>query len=191
LLFFIFGPNFYQMSKADAFTEKLMAAMTEMGTVKTFSKREVLLREGEIERHVYFIESGALRLSLLSEYEDQSIRLGYPGSLIVSLSSYLNGTPSEFSLEAIRKSTVRMISKEVVEEIVYRDRESMIGYIGMLESLVTEQIEREVDLLTVSPVERVRRVTARSPHIFQHIPLKYIASCFRMTAETLSRIRNS
>lgn len=179
------------MSTAAEFTAKLMAAMMEVGTVKTFSKRDLLLREGEVEKHLYFIESGAVRLSLLTEYEDQSIRLGYPGSLITSLSSYLSGTPSEFSLEAIRKTTVRMIPKKVVEEIVYRDRENLIGYIGMLETVIVQQMDREVDLLTVSPVERVRRVTERSPQIFQHIPLKYIASCFRMTPETLSRIRNS
>lgn len=179
------------MSKAAEFTAKLMQAMLEVGTVKTFSKRDFLLREGEIEKYVYYVESGAVRLSFLSEFEDQSVRLGYPGSMIMSLASYLNGTPSEFSLEAIRKTTVRMIPKEVVEEIVYRNPENMKGYIGMLETVITQQIDREVDLLTNSPVERVRRFSARSPHVFQHIPLKYIASCFRMTPETLSRIRNS
>lgn len=179
------------MSEVAEFTAKLVTAMMEAGTVKTFSKREVVLREGEVEKHIYYIESGALRLSLLSEYEDQNIRFGYPGTLIVSLSSYLNGTPSEFSLEAIRKTTVRMIPKEAVEAIISQDHESLIGYTGLLESVVTQQIDREIDLLTVSPSERVRRIMARSPQVFQHIPLKYIASYLRMTPETLSRIRNS
>jgi CRP/FNR family transcriptional regulator, anaerobic regulatory protein len=61
----------------------------------------------------------------------------------------------------------------------------------MLETLLTQQIEREVDLLTASPTERLSRVLKRSPNLFQEVPLKYIANYLRMTPETLSRIRNS
>ena len=68
---------------------------------------------------------------------------------------------------------------------------SMQQYIELLEAMVLQQMDREIDLLTVSPVERLNRVLLRSPHLFQEIPLKYIASYLRMTPETLSRIRNS
>ena len=52
-------------------------------------------------------------------------------------------------------------------------------------------MERELDLLTSSPHERIQRVLKRSPQVFQEIPAKYIASYLRMTPETLSRILNS
>ena len=61
----------------------------------------------------------------------------------------------------------------------------------MLENLITQQMEREVDLLIESPAERLKRILERSPNLFQHVPLKYIANYLRMTPETLSRIRNS
>jgi hypothetical protein len=64
-------------------------------------------------------------------------------------------------------------------------------YVALLESLITQQIEREIDLLITSPSERLNRVLERSPNLFQEVPLKYIASYLRMTPETLSRIRNS
>lgn len=53
------------------------------------------------------------------------------------------------------------------------------------------EIEREIDILTFSPAERLNRVQERSPHLFQEIPSKYIAAYLRMTPETLSRIRKS
>jgi hypothetical protein len=59
-----------------------------------------------------------------------------------------------------------------------------------MEMVITQQIEREIDLLTVSPTERLKRVLERSPNVFQEVPLKYIASYLRMTPETLSRLRN-
>ena len=64
-------------------------------------------------------------------------------------------------------------------------------HIEVMHGLVQSLMEREIDLLTLSPRNRYNRVLERSPQLFQHIPLKYIASYLRMTPETLSRLRNS
>jgi len=64
-------------------------------------------------------------------------------------------------------------------------------YLTSLEQLAAQQMERELDLLTSSPHERMQRVLKQSPQVFQEIPAKYIASYLRMTPETLSRILNS
>lgn len=173
------------------FTAKLIASLYKISEEKVIAKGEFLLREGEVERNLYFIETGAVRAFYLSEFEEQTIRLGYAGSFINSLSSFLKGAPSEFYIEAIRKTKLRVITKEGFLTIVNENEESRQQYIRLLELLVTQVIDREIDLLTVSPVERLNRVLQRSPHLFQHIPLKYIASYLRMKPETLSRIRNS
>ena len=57
----------------------------------------------------------------------------------------------------------------------------------MMEEALLGRIEREIDLLTIAPQTRIQRLLNRSPHIFQIVPLKYIASYLRMTPETLSR----
>ena len=127
----------------------------------------------------------------LSEYEEHIIRFGYEGSLITSLSSFLKGTPSEFYIEAIRKTSMKVISKEDLARLVNENSENLRQYTNLLETLISQQIDREIDLLITSPTERLNRVLKRSPNLFQHVPLKYIASYLRMTPETLSRIRNS
>lgn len=173
------------------FTQKLSSKLEEIAIVKTIDKGTLLVKEGDIETSLYYVSSGALRVFLLSEFEEMTIRFGYEGSYINSLSSFINNRPSEFYIEAIRKSTITIIPKSRLEEIIYNDTESMQEYIALMEALVTQQIEREIDLLTVSPAERLKRVLERSPNLFQQIPLKYIASYLRMTPETLSRIRKS
>ena len=161
------------------------------GVKKTIQKGALLLKEGETERHIYLIETGAVRLFHLTESEEQTIRLGYDGTLINSLSSFIKEAPSEFYLQAIRKTTYTTISKEALQAFVNANEDNLKQYILLLETLITQQIDREVDLLTISPVERLNRVLSRSPHLFQKIPLKYIASYLRMQPETLSRIRKS
>lgn len=173
------------------FTEKLLNSFEKVSIKKIIQKGELLIKEGEIEKNIYLIETGAVRLFYLSEYEEQTIRLGYEGSLINSLSSFLKEQPSEFYLEAIRKTTLKIIPKDKLMQLVNEDTNSLKQYIKLLETLVTQQIDREIDLLITSPIERLNRVLERSPNLFQQIPLKYIASYLRMKPETLSRIRNS
>lgn len=179
------------MPEPQNFIEKLLDALDAFADPKIFSKNELLTTEGQIERNIFYIESGAVRVFRLSELEEQTIRFGYRGSFINSLYSFIKASPSEFYIEAIRKTTVKVMKKENLLNLAYETRESLIQYTQLLENLVTQQIEREIDLLTDSPSERLQRVLKRSPNLFQEIPLKYIASYLRMSPETLSRIRSS
>ena len=173
------------------FTKKLLQSFNDISTIKTIQKGEFLIKEGEIERNIYLIKTGAVRVFYLTEYKEQTIRLCYEGSLINSLSSFLKEKPSEFNLEAIRKTTLKIIPKDKLLLLINKNTESLQQYIKLLETLVTQQIDREIDLLIASPIERLNRVLERSPNLFQQIPLKYIASYLRMKPETLSRIRKS
>ncbi|MCW3162744.1 Crp/Fnr family transcriptional regulator [Chryseobacterium oryctis] len=173
------------------FIKNLINELETSGIEKNYSKGDLILKAGEIERNLYFITSGAVRIFLLSENEEHCIRFGFEGAIINSLSSYFREDASEFYIEAMRKTTLKVISKEKINEIISNDAESLLGYARLLETVIAQQLDREVDLLTFSPSERLKRVLERSPDLFQQIPLKYIASYLRMTPETLSRIMNS
>ncbi|MGF1637957.1 MAG: Crp/Fnr family transcriptional regulator [Cyclobacteriaceae bacterium] len=179
------------MKNEQNFYNVLVNELKNKGIRKEYVKGEFLIQEGQIEENIYLIESGAVRVFHLSEFEEQTIRFGYEGSILNSLNSFINATASEFYIEAMRKTVAYVIDKKAFVEIVYKDNQSQQAYIKLLENLVSQQIEREIDILTFSPSERLKRVLARSPNLFQQIPLKYIASYLRMTPETLSRIRNS
>ena len=51
------------------------------------------------------------------------------------------------------------------------------------------KITRETEVLTFTPEERYERLWKRSPHLFQLVPQKYIASYLGMKPETLSRVK--
>ena len=177
------------MTQQELFIKKIFD--DEATPVKTFAKGEFVVRQGQVEQSLYLIVSGAVRVIHVTEFEEQTIRFGYPGSMITSLSSFITGKPSEFYIEALRKTTLRIVSRTKLFEIIHEDTQNQSIYIKLLEGLVVQQMEREIDLLTESPLKRLQRVLERSANQFQEIPLKYIASYLRMTPETLSRIRNS
>lgn len=173
------------------FVQRVLEMFAQMEERQVLRRGELLLREGQIEKHLYYIEKGAVKLYYLSEFEERIIRFGYDGSIINSLSSYLMDTPSDFAIEAIRKTTLKRLPKTKLLQVVWESPETVAQYSKFLEAILSQQIDREVDLMVSSPTQRLNRVLKRSPKLFQHIPLKYIASYLRMNPETLSRIRNS
>lgn len=177
------------MKSLQVFTAELLA-FAEL-SIKTIDlkRHDFLIKEGQVERHIYLVEEGALRVLFLTEHEEQTIRFGYQNSIINSLASFFKSTPSEFYIQAIRQTKIIAIPKKSFYEFVHSNVENLHVYTQILEDLVTQQIEREIDILTTSPLERLKRVANRSPQLFQEIPAKYIAAYLRMTPETLSRIR--
>jgi len=154
------------------------------------NRNEFLKVKGSIDTNVYYIESGSLRVFVLDDCEEQIIRFGYTGNLIVSLDSYLTGKPSDFYIQAIKKCEIKIITKQQIDDFLSQ-KDNRILWTSILENLIVQQIEREVDILTSSPKERYQRVLKRSPQLFQEIPNRYIANYLRMSAETLSRLKKS
>ena len=152
-------------------------------------RNDYLQVPGSTNTPIYLVESGSLKVFVVDGEEEQIIRFGYKGNILVALDSYLTGRPSAFYIQAIKKSRIRVITKEIVLNDLAADLYQK-WWIEVLENLVLQQMEREIDLLTASPKERYLRVLKRSPALFQEIPHRYIANYLRMSAETLSRLKS-
>ncbi len=156
-----------------------------------FKRNQFLKTAGTIDTNVYFIEDGSVRIFIEDESEERIIRFGYKNNIIVSLDSFLSGKPSEFYIQAIKASSIKVASKDDFYAFINSKQENLKLWNSILEDLVLQQIEREKDLLHNSPKIRYERVLKRSPQLFQEIPNKFIANYLRMSPETLSRLKKS
>ena len=147
--------------------------------------------KGSIDTNIYWVVRGSLRIYVVEENEEHTIRFGYTHNFIAALDSFLDEKPSDLYIQALKKTTLQVIGKAEFTSLMQSSPTNIKTWQLMLEQLVLQQMERERDILTMSPVERYKRVLKRSPHLFQEIPHKYIASYLRMTPETLSRIKKS
>jgi len=154
-------------------------------------RNEFLIRPGTLEKNIYYVKEGTLRVTMNDHGEEHTIRFGYKGTLFTALDSFISGKPTVYCIQAIKKSELLVMSKNDFLGIIARDQELAEAYRNQMEQLVLQQMERETDLLTASPLDRYNRVMKRSPRLFQAIPSKYIASYLRMTPETLSRLKKS
>lgn len=150
-----------------------------------------LCREGEVNTDIYFIEEGSVQVYVMEQETEQIIRFGYKENIIVALDSFLSGKPTAFYMQAIKKCSISVLSKEQFQSFINADSAHLKLWSQLLEDLVLQQIAREIDILTSAPKERYERVLQRSPQLFQEIPHKYIANYLRMSPETLSRLKKS
>lgn len=157
----------------------------------SLQRNEFLFCKGKAATDIYYINSGSLRLYIVEDDREQIIRFGYKGSLIAALDSYISGSPTELYAQAIKKTELQVISKQTFLDFIESTSDNQRLWHMLLEQLVYQQLEREIDVLTLSPVERYRRVLKRSPQLFQEIPNRHIASYLRMSPETLSRLKKS
>lgn len=168
-----------------------MDEIVQLSTEKIILERNKFLKTaGTVDTNLYFVENGSLRLFVLDESEERIIRFGYKDNLIVALDSFLTGVKSDLQLQALKKTTVSVIAKQQID-LFLKIEKNRILWQKILENLVAQQMEREIDLLTLSPKIRYERVLKRSPQLFQEIPNKHIANYLRMSAETLSRLKKS
>jgi CRP-like cAMP-binding protein len=158
---------------------------------QTLSRNEYLKVSGSVDTNLYFVVSGCLRVFVIDEVEEHTIRFGYQHNLIGALDSFITDQPSDFYIQALKKTVIKKVAKKDYLEFVHSSEENLKIWSELLGFLIFSLLEREKDILTSSPVERYKRVLKRSPQLFQEVPHKYIASYLRMTPETLSRIKKS
>lgn len=150
---------------------------------------EYLLRSGQIDRYLYFVEQGSLRVYFPTENgEEYAVAFGYTGNIFNSVPSFLLEKPSEFAIQALKKSRILKISKQQLLALRAESPNIEKCWQYSMEMGLIGLIERESTILIPDPRVRLKKLLKRTPALFQYVPLKHIASYLRMTPETLSRI---
>ena len=154
-------------------------------------RNDFLTASGKSNGDLYFVVEGSLRIFIYDESNELTIRFGYAGDFITALDAFITNKPSEYNIQALKKCKLKVIDKATYLSFIQNSPSNMELWNSMLLLLLHMHLEREKDILISSPLERYNRVLKRSPHLFQEIPHKYIASYLRMTPETLSRLKKS
>lgn len=157
---------------------------------KVLKTKELLLGFKQKDSNLYFVKKGCVRLFVIDKNGEQiNMGFGYENSLITCFQTFIEGTPSLISIEAILETELVAIAKSDLMPLIQCNSEIALWYQSMLEFTLTGHIQRQVELLTLKPQERYAVFIKRSGHLINKIPLKYIASYLMMKPETLSRIR--
>jgi CRP-like cAMP-binding protein len=159
---------------------------------KKIAANEFLLKEGVISNEYVFLESGFMRAYAHNTDGQEVTTNFYSGNqMVFEVSSFFNRTKSKENIQALEDCECWVITYQQLNYLFhtipeFRDfgRSVLVnGFSGLktrVLSMITETAEARYDALLKT-----------SPEIFQHVPLKYIASYLGITDTSLSRIRKA
>ena len=156
-----------------------------------FAKGEMILKEGEICRNIYYIEHGLVRQFYFKNDKEVTEHLGVDHTIFMCIESLFKEEPTPLQVQAIEPTLLYALPKARLEEVALHNVNIQILYRKILEeSLIISQVHADL-LRFESAQSRYKRMCKMSPQVVLRAPLVYIASYLQMTPETLSRVRSS
>ena len=156
-----------------------------------FAKGEMILKEGEVCRCIYFIDKGLVRQFYIKHGKEVTEHLGDDHSVFMCIESLFKEVPTQLQVEALEPCMIYALPKDRLERVALHNVNIQILYRKILEeSLILSQVHADLVRFETAQ-DRYRRMCKLYPQVVLRAPLLFIASYLQMTPETLSRVRAS
>ena len=172
------------------FTDAEVENIYKRLTPKTFQKKEYLLEEGQLCRSNFFLLSGLVRSFYVDPKGNERItQFALENWWVTSMESFIKGTPSYLSIQAIENTNTLILNKADLPELY-----QAVPKLERLFRMVTENMliafQRKNDVyLSMSSKDRYMDLIRHFPDFAQRVPQYMIASYLEITPEYLSQLR--
>lgn len=159
---------------------------------KTIAKGDFLLKEGDVCKHFFFVESGLLRMYALNEDGKENILQFATENWIVSdRGSLYFKEPSTYYIDAVEDTLAVMLDDDFIEQVSKINPRFRAKNERLLQNHIRHLYKRINQLLGVSARTRYLDFVQMHPDIMLRVPQWMIASYLGVTPESLSRVRKT
>ena len=157
---------------------------------KNIAKKTYVLKEGQICKHIYFVQSGTLRAFHVDKQSKESTMMfAIADWWITDMYCFLNEKPAMVNIEAIEDSCLYQLSKVNLELLYLKVPKFERFFRILMQNAYTREQLRVIENLSLSSEQRYESFLRKYPHIANAITQKQIASYLGITPEFLSAIR--
>ncbi|WP_298733890.1 Crp/Fnr family transcriptional regulator [uncultured Chitinophaga sp.] len=157
--------------------------------VKDVKKGDFLIRQGQVENFIYFLNTGATRNYFVKGDKEFTVDFQFQGDFVTAYYSLITREPSAIAIELLEDAEVVAIPLQMLQEfyVQYHNGERIGRLIA--EYQYVKRLRREMDLLSRTAEERYNELMQRHPALIQQISVKHLSSYLGIHPESLSRIR--
>jgi CRP-like cAMP-binding protein len=171
-------------------TESEFAFLESFFVRRNFKRKEKLLKEGEIEKYLNFIESGLARLYFIKGKEEIVMQISAENEIICCYDSYLSGKPSNFFIETLEPMVVLSITLENLEKLFeFSPKMERLGRLFATQEYL-KKADFEYHRVRVATKDRFIDFVRDNRNLLQRVPQKYLATYLNIKPETFSRMKH-
>jgi CRP-like cAMP-binding protein len=155
-----------------------------------YQKNDFLLKQGQISREYLFLEEGFLRVFTHdTEGDEVTTNLYGSNAIVFDAASYIKRVATKENVQALSDCTGWVVKHETFEVLFHSHQPFREFARNNLVNNFIALKERTLGMINLTAEQRYEHLLEMRPEIFQHVPLKYIASYLGVTDTSLSRIR--
>ncbi|RYZ00238.1 MAG: Crp/Fnr family transcriptional regulator [Chitinophagaceae bacterium] len=155
-------------------------------------RKTLLTAPGDTERYLYFVLDGVQRSYFTTAAgREATLVFTYPVSFSGVADSLLTQTPSAYGFETLTASRFLRTSHGQLQSLMQEYPALQALVLKATAFALKGVLERMTELQTAGAEEKFRALMARSPHLLQLVPHKYLASYLALDASTFSKLLGS
>ncbi|WP_299220160.1 Crp/Fnr family transcriptional regulator [uncultured Aquimarina sp.] len=166
-----------------------VSELTKILEINTYSKGDIILNTNKINRKLYFIDKGLVKVSFFTEDKEFVMKFFYENEFCAVLDSLTTGKPSNYRITALTSVNLIEIDFERLKKLV--SKHPPFGKIisGIPSMASQKMMSRIRELLETDAKERYLNFLNTNGHLMKFISLKDLSAYLGITQVTLSRIR--
>lgn len=177
--------QFYDIPTAD------YDLLTKNLKTRTFKKGDFITVAGQTQRELYFVKSGVQMSFFDADNKTHVIAFTYPPNLCAIPESFSFQIPSKYFLTCLTDSELDYITFEELQKLFDQSQPIERLFRRMTEAVLAGIINRHIELHSMTIEERYKTFCQRSPHLFQLVQHKYLASYLGIDPTNFSKLFNS
>ena len=161
----------------------------EHAFIISFNKGELLLEEGQVCEHIYFIKKGVVRGFIREGKKDITTWITAEGEMVSSILTFESKGAAIENMQAIEDCEMLALTLADLETLYEQFPEFNIVSRKLLQQYYSDAEGRAFIARLTNAETKYKQFLTRYSHFANRIPLTYIASFLGITLETLSRVR--
>jgi len=155
-----------------------------------FKKDEFILKKGRVNRNIYFIESGLVRI--FYELADREVTSWFlsEGNIFISVKSFFRQVPSNVNIVALEDCICWFIDHDQLDDTCLKYPEFNKHRIWITEEYYCLSEDRHEDMQSKTAEERYAQFVEKYPALLTRVPLNLLPSYIDVAPSTFHKIRS-
>ena len=178
------------INKFQTIPDEDFAKLIDVVKLISFKKGEMILNEGKICKHLWFIYKGCFRIFSIEDGVEKNVKFYFEKKIASDFISLRHGIPSNFYMVAMEDCEVLVAYKPNYNPLLTFSKPIIQLTASFFQQCFFNELEHSNTFKLLNPEERYKYLEEKRPRYIQRIPLTYLASYLGMSRKTLSRIRS-